>query len=149
MGEALRPLIGIAAASGALAIAVLSFTGAIWPYAPDDEGRAYLAFANAFAAITFFSCVLILISAVVAAAHRHRWRMQLFVALSAIVFLVGFVGTSFQLVEAMNTWFEQAPRMGPGSVTTVRLLSLCGVDAIFLGLAFGIVELVRRLRNAS
>ncbi|MEM1379254.1 MAG: hypothetical protein AAGH41_01380 [Pseudomonadota bacterium] len=148
MSPRLQLAVAITAAAGAFAIAILTFTGATWPAAPGDEARAHLAFANAFAAMAFFGNALLLGGAFIAGAARSNTLAALYTTLIASLFLLGFLGASVQLTLGMDTWFEESPRMGPGTVVFVRILTLIGFFGLLVSPIFRAVPAVRKLMKA-
>lgn len=111
-------------ATGAFEIAILSFSGAVWPYADMGEARAHLAFANAAGFVTFICCLLIFAGGALVAGRAPGWHARVTNALSGLVFLVGLLTAGIQVTEAMNEWFEASPRM-PGfmiSMTRIGML---------------------------
>lgn len=144
-----KPSYFAALAAGAAVVAILSFTGAVWPYAPDDAARAHLAFANACAFVTFISTGFLLCA--ISLLPRGGWLSHgtgIVNAMSLIVFLIGIVIASIQVTMAMNAWFPQPPRMSAELASTLRVLFLScfliliGVIVLRLGMA-----IVGRLRK--
>ncbi|HIG22214.1 hypothetical protein [Henriciella sp.] len=114
----------IIVATGAFAIAILSFSGSVWPYADVGNARAHLAFANAASFVTFICCLLIFAGGAIAAGRGPAWHARVTNALSGLIFLVGLLTAGIQVTEAMNEWFEASPRM-PGfmiSMTRIGML---------------------------
>ena len=128
----------IVIAAGALAAAVLSFTGAIWPYAEPEGAREHLAFANAATFVTFFCALLIFAGgALVSMTSTDSWHGNATNALSSLIFLAGMMTAGIQVSEAMNAWFEAPPRMGEGMIALVRGAAMVALGwfAVSLGLA--------------
>ena len=135
----------IVIASGAMAIAILSFTGAVWPYAPSDAARAPLAFANAATLVTFLSLLMIFAGgALVSAAASRAWHGALTNSLAALFFLIGLVVAGIQVSDGMNAWFETTPRMPDAMIVTVRTGILIGFAWLVLSLALASWSLLRR-----
>lgn len=114
----------IVVATGAFAIAILSFSGSVWPYADVGDARAHLAFANAASFVTFVCCLLVFAGGAIAAARAPAWHARASNMLSGGIFLTGLFLAGIQVTEAMNAWFEEAPRM-PGfmiSMTRIGIL---------------------------
>ena len=103
-------------ATGAFAIAILSFTGSVWPYADMPGAREHLAFANAATFVTFVSTLVVFASgAVLSTVSKRRWHSNVSNTLAGLLFLVGLIAGGIQITEAMNAWFDASPRM-PGSM---------------------------------
>ena len=111
----------IVIATGAFAIAILSFTGAVWPYAEPEGAREHLAFANAATFVTFLCALLVFAGgALVSMTSTGGWHGNLTSALSSLVFLVGLVTAGIQVTEAMNAWFVEPARMSDGMIALLR-----------------------------
>lgn len=138
-------------ASGGFAIAILSFTGAVWPYGDSGDAREHLAFANAVTFATFLSCLLIFSGGAVAGAARLPSSLfaKLTEILSALVFFTGLLTASLQVTEAMNAWFETSPVMPPGLITVVRILALTALAWLLASIGLVLWSAVRRSRGKT
>lgn len=138
----------IIVATGAFAIAILSFTGSVWPYADVGDARAHLAFANAASFVTFVCCLLVFAGGAIAAGRGPSWHARATNALSGLIFLVGLFTAGIQVTEAMNAWFEATPRMPGFMISMTRAGMLLAL--LWLLVSVGVVgSRVLRKRKAG
>ena len=108
-------------ATGAFAIAILSFTGALWPYAEPDGAREHLAYANAVTFLTFlFELLVFAGGALVASVSNKDWHAGATNALSSLIFLVGLITAGLEVTQAMSAWFDGPRRMDDGMIIMLR-----------------------------
>lgn len=134
--------------SGALGLAVLTFTGAMWPYAPTEDALHSLAFANAITFVVFLLALIIFASgAMVSAASGARWHMAITNTLAGLNFFVGLVLAGLQIAESMNAWFEVTPRMPEGLILATRTGLIVAILWLLISLGLGLRALFRQRRS--
>jgi len=111
----------IVVATGAFAIAILRLSGSVWPYADVGNARAHLAFANAASFVTFVCCLLVFAGGTIASARVPAWHARATNVLSGLIFLTGLFLAGIQVTEAMNEWFDAAPRMPDFMISMTRI----------------------------
>lgn len=134
--------------SGALGLAVLAYTGAVWPYAPNEEALAPLAFANAITFVCFLLALLFLASgSIVASASGAAWHMTITNTLAGLNFIVGLVLAALQITEAMNAWFDVTPRMPDGLIMATRTGLLVAFVWLLISLGLWVWWRLKRQRS--
>ena len=147
MNPRLHTTLALMVAAGTVAVSVLALTGALWPYAPVNEARAHIAFANSAAIVAVLGVGLCLAAGLaICSARPAGSRLDFLPPLTAaLIFMAGFLVVILHVSEALNTWFSETPMMDPVTIATVRLMMLAGLGTALIALIFFVVVKVRAI----
>ncbi|NHK29110.1 hypothetical protein FF098_014400 [Parvularcula flava] len=144
--DKLKPAFLATAASGATLLAVVSFSGALWPYSPNETAQAHLAFANAVAFIGFLAVTMIWCSGALLRKTALVDQITAIANLAAVlVFFICMIFASIQVTESMNAWFEAPPRMPPWLIRLTQIVMLVGLIPLICALFWRLLAPVFRL----
>jgi len=144
--ESLRPVFLATAASGGSVLAILSYTGAVWPYSPNELAQAHLAFANAAAFVGFLAVSMIWCAALLLRRTAMAGGIAAIANVAAVVvFFLCMIVAAIQITESMNAWLAETPRMPPWLIRLTQWVMLAGLIPLVCALLWRLLVPVFRL----
>ena len=145
--DTLRPAFLATAASGGTLLAILSFTGALWPYSPNETALAHLAFANAVAFVGFLAISMIWCAGLLLGRTAAAGRIAAIVNVAAVLmFFICMFVASYQITDSMIAWFDETPRMPAWLIRLTQIVMLTGLVPLVLALFWRVLgPLIARL----